>query len=322
MNTALAFVFLLLPAFPSFTDAWKNNDPIPPEIAYAPVSTHKYMSDAELKKQAEVLKTMPDPIARCRMVKDIANSYNQNLFSVLDEQLVNEKDPAVRADIIYALANLPVRTEQPEDLPYLKINWKSAHAAEYQRARHSTYLPEKVAAELFLGKKTAKLKSTARMNEITDLQLKYFNMQRISARELTQTWIKLIDGDNHPLVRMEIIRTLSLRGKLPADLVKKLQKIITEDYIRISVNRVTKRLFDHDSVRAAAYMALVEHAKEPEAEKALKAIDPKLDKLLAKGKNPLLQEYVRQIRLAAKGEKVVPSPLPQKGTDQTFRFKE
>ncbi|MBQ7400612.1 MAG: hypothetical protein IJW07_01085, partial [Lentisphaeria bacterium] len=104
---------------------------------------------------------------------------------------------------------------------------------------------------------------------------------------------------------------------LPTAAVQKLQKIVCQDYIRIDRS---KRRFDHDSVRAAAYMALVEHAKEPEAAKALKAIDPKLDKLLAKGKNPLLQEYVRQIRLAAKGAKVVPSPLPQKGTDQTFRF--
>lgn len=324
MNTALVIVFLLLPAFPSFTDAWNSKTPIVPGIADAPVSTHKYMSDQELKKQADLLKSMPDPITRCRIVRDIANSYNENLFTVLDKHLSQEKDPAVRADIIAALANLPVRTEQPEDQPALKINWKSANAAEYERSRNSSYLPEKMAAERFLSsRKVASLKPAAIINEITEQQKRFFKMRQTTAPELTQTQLKTIDSGEHILVRVEAIRTLSHQKTLPTAAVQKLQKIITENYIRNHSNSSeSKHRFDHDSVRAAAYMALVEHAKEPEAAKALKAIDPKLDKLLAKGKNPLLQEYVRQIRLAAKGEKVVPSPLPQKGTDQTFRFKE
>ncbi len=320
MNTALAFVFLLLPAFPSFIDAWNSKEPIAPAIVDSPVSTYKYMSDAELKKQADLLKNMPDPTIRSRIVRDIANSCNANLFTVLDEQLALEKDPAVRADIISALANLPFRTEQPEDLPYLQINWKSAHAAEYEKSRHSTYLPEKLAAECFLsGKKPAFMEFPAFSNEITEQQERFFKMRKTAAPELTQTLLKVIDSGEHILIRVEAIRTLSHRKTLPTAAVQKLQKIICEDYIRISGS---KRQFDHDSVRAAAYMALVSHAKEPEVKKALGSVDPFLDELLAKEKNPLLKEYVRQIRLAAKGEKVVPSPLPQKGTDQTFRFKE
>ena len=322
MNTALAIVFLLLPAFPSFTGAWNSNKPIAPGIAQAPVSTHKYMSDTDLKKQADLLKNISDPIVRSRIVRDIANSYNANLFTVLDEHLALENDPAVRADIISALANLPVRTEQPEDLPILEINWKSANTAEYARSRNSSYLPERMAAERFLAdKKTVPMKFPAIPNEITKQQEHFFKMRKTTAPELTQTLLKVIDSGEHILIRVEAIRTLSHQKTLTNVAVQKLQKIITEDYVRIPLGRGRyKRKFDHDSVRAAAYMALVEHAKEPEAEKALKAIDPELDKLLAKGKNPLLQEYVRQIRLAAKGEKVIPSPLPQKGTDQTFRF--
>ena len=324
MNTALAFVFLLLPAFPSFIDAWNSREPIAPAIVDSPVSTYKYMSDAELKKQADLLKNMPDPTIRSRIVKDIANSCNANLFTVLDELLALEKDPAVRADIISALANLPFRTEQPEDLPYLQINWKSAHAAEYEKSRHSTYLPEKLAAECFLsGKKTAFMEFPAFSNEITEQQERFFKMRKTAAPELTQTLLKVIDSGEHILIRLEAIRSLSAQKKLSPAAVKKLQKIITEDYVRIQLGRGgSKCQFDHDSVRAAAYMALVSHAKEPEVKKALGSVDPFLDELLAKEKNPLLKEYVRQIRLAAKGEKVVPSPLPQKGTDQTFRFKE
>ena len=318
MNTALAIVFLLLPAFPSFTGAWNSNKPIAPGIAQAPVSTHKYMSDTDLKKQADLLKNISDPIVRSRIVRDIANSCNANLFTVLDKHLAQEKDPAVRADIISALANLPVRTEQPEDLPILEINWKSANTAEYERSRNSSYLPERMAAERFLAaKKTVPMKFPAIPNEITKQQEHFFKMRKTAAPELMQTLLKVIDSGEHILVRVEAIRTLSHQKTLTNAAVQKLQKIVCQDYIRVDRS---KRRFDHDSVRAAAYMALVEHAKEPEAAKALKAIDPKLDKLLAKGKNPLLQEYVRQIRLAAKGEQVVPSPLPQKGTDQTFRF--
>lgn len=109
MNTALAIVFLLLPAFPSFINAWNSNKPIAPAITQVPVSTHKYMSDTTLKKQTDLLKNISDPIVRSRIVRDIANSCNANLFTVLDERLVLEKDPTVRAGIISAPANLPIR---------------------------------------------------------------------------------------------------------------------------------------------------------------------------------------------------------------------
>lgn len=324
MNTALTILFLLLPAFPDFTGAWQAESPVPPIVSESPISTPRYMSDTELQKQVGLLKTISDPVTRSRIVTDIGNSYNKNVFTVLDAYLPEEQDPSVRADIISTLASLPVRAKQPEDLPSIRINWKSADPAEYEKSAKSSYLPEKIAAKRFLsGKKFLGHTELRLPDEFTAMQQKYFKLRNAAAPEDIKQIEQIIDIGELPLIRLEAIRSLSAQKKLSSTAVKKLQKIITEDYVRIQFGvGGSKRQFDHDCVRAAAYMALLEHAREPEAAKALKTIEPKLNKILAKGKNPLLQEYVRQIRLAANGEKVVPAPLPQKGSNRTFRFKE
>ena len=326
MNTALTILFLLLPAFPDFTGAWQAESPVPPIVSDPPDSTSRYMSDTELQKQVALLKTISDPVTRSRIVTDIGNSYNKNVFTVLDAYLAEEEDPSVRADIISTLANLPVRKKQPEDLPSIRIDWKSVDPAQYENSAKSSCLPEKMAAKRFLsGEKFLGHTEIRLPDEFTAMQQKYFKLRNADTAESIKQLEQVIDTHELPLIRLEAIRSLSAQKKLSPTAVKKLQKIITEDYVRIQLGRGrggSKWQFDHDSVRSAAYMALLEHAREPEAARALKTIEPKLNKVLAKGKNPLLQEYVRQIRLAVKGKKVVPSPLPQRGSNRTFRFKE
>lgn len=324
MNTALTILFLLLPAFPDFTGAWQAESPVSPIVSDPPDSTSRYMSDTELQKQVALLKTISDPVTRSRIVTDIGNSYNKNVFTVLDAYLAEEEDPSVRADIISTLANLPVRKKQPEDLPSIRIDWKSVDPAQYENSAKSSCLPEKMAAKRFLSGKKFLVHTEIRLpDEFTAMQQKYFKLRNAGTAESIKQLEQVIDTHELPLIRLEAIRSLSAQKKLSSTAVKKLQKIITEDYVRIQFGvGESKRQFDHDSVRSAAYMALLEHAREPEAARALKAIEPKLNKILAKGKNPLLQEYVRQIRLAVKGKKVVPAPLPQRGSNRTFRFKE
>lgn len=317
MNTTLMILFLLLPAFPAFTELWQNQEPISHLVIDTPEYTSRYMSDEELRKQADLLKTISDPITRSRIVRDIGNSCNRDLFTVLDAHLADEKDPAVRADILSTLANLAQHTSRPVNLPFLEVRWQPANTAEYEKSRKSTYLPEKLAAEQLLDPDASAVQShPAVQNEITEKQLHFFRLHNPSLQEL----LAVIDSNEHPLIRLEAIRSIAAQKTLSVPAVKKLQMIVEKDYVRFSIGSGFVKKFDHDAVRAAAYMALLEHAKEPVVAKALKVLEPKLEKILAKGKNPLLQEYVRQIRLAAKGEKVIPSPLPQKGTDQTFRF--
>lgn len=317
MNTALTIVFLLLPAYPSFVDLWMADSPLDPVLVDTPLSTHQYMSDAELKKQVELLKKMPDPATRCRIVADIGRSYNKDVFTVLDEWLANEKDQAVRADIISILANLPVAEKKPANHPSIQINSKTAHAAEYEKSRNSSYLPEKMAAENFLRQKKA-LPHAPAVNEITKEQSRYFKMREQRNSAMNTTLIRLIDSAEHPLIRAEIIRLLAAAKKLPEDALPKLKKVIIRQYIRSGSNRK----FDHDSIRAAAYMALVEHEAEPAVAEVLKEVDDAL-KSAENSKYPLFQEYLRQIRLYRNGAKeIAPSPLPQKGHDQTFKFTE
>ena len=137
MNTALTILFLLLPAFPDFTGAWQAESPVSPIVSDPPDSTSRYMSDTELQKQVALLKTISDPVTRSRIVADIGNSYNKNVFTVLDAYLAEEEDPSVRADIISTLANLPVRKKQPENLPSIRIDWKSVDPAQYENSAKS-----------------------------------------------------------------------------------------------------------------------------------------------------------------------------------------
>ena len=320
MNTALTILFLLLPAFPNFSGAWQAESPMPPIVVDTPTSTYRYMTDPELQQQVGLLRKISDPVTRSRIVTDIGNSYNPNIFTVLDAYLAEEKDPSVRADIISTLTSLPVQAAQPEDLPSLRINWKTAHPGEYEKSNRSSYLPEKMAAERFLSGKKFLAPAPGRLSEdFIALQMKYFNLRKSRAPEDVKQLERVIDSAEFTLFRLEAIRSLSAQPKLSANAVKKLQKIATENYVKRERN--SQGEYDHNAIRAAACLALIEHEKEPAAAKALKEVERDWKRLFTAEKDPLLQEYYRQIQLHRKGQKVVPAPLPQRGSDRTFRFK-
>ena len=56
MNTTLMILFLLLPAFPAFTELWQKQEPISHLVIDTPEYTSRYMSDEELRKQEDLLK--------------------------------------------------------------------------------------------------------------------------------------------------------------------------------------------------------------------------------------------------------------------------
>ena len=127
MPTAF-FLILLFPVFPSFNDAWNAEGTIDPIVLEAPVTAVAPMSDKELAFQTEQFGKFSDPAMRSRIAFDIGNSLNPKLFDALDNALTNEKDPAVRADIMTAIANAPVASaadiEKYVPGTFVKVEWK------------------------------------------------------------------------------------------------------------------------------------------------------------------------------------------------------
>lgn len=327
MNTTLMILFLLLPSYPSFIEIWQADRLICfPETPESEMSF--VVDDAEIRKLDEILKTHSDPVTRSRIVFDIGKSCNANVFSILEEALTNEKDPAVRADILTAMANIPVVTAKPANRPHLEIRWQPAHPDTFTQSLNSGYLPEKLAAARFLKKSSSvPLVIPDEKQVISEMQKRHFSWYRNPGGANTTELLATFKNEkNNVTERLEAIRAYAAQKKLPAAGIRALQTIATEKYIALmrGSTRTDTLLYDNEFVRAAAYMALVQHRADPAAAAAAETVRKKLEQGFAQEpprKFAYLREFYRQIELYRSGAKtIVPAVYPHSRGTRTFRF--
>ena len=304
MNTTLMIFFLLLPCFPAFVEAWNAEDILPQTVLNPAEHPFCPMDNAELQKQAALLETISDPAVRSRIVFDIGNCCNPNVFAVLGKALANEKEPSVRADIITAMANIATTPERPANRPCIEIRRQPAYPCELEKSAASSYLPEQLAAKRLLKLEQVPTLTDPEQDDPITKKQKYYNaMRKNPASANVKELLAVIDSREHPLVRLEAIRALNEHKPLSSAAVRKLKKIAAENYVRLDKKT---SVHDQDAVRAAAYFVLYKCDRSSAKEAGAK---------MKRDRSRLLQEYLRQIE----GDGI-PAPLPRTGGDRTIRF--
>ena len=315
MPTAF-FLILLFPVFPSFNDAWNAEGTIDPIVLEAPETAAAPMSDKELAFQAEQFGKFSDPAMRSRIAFDIGNSLNPKLFDALDNALTNEKDPAVRADIMTAIANAPVASaadiEKYVPGTFVKVEWKPRNGKMISAAANASFLPEQFAAKrvMKLGQKDpvrTTLKTPPVNRSATPEQLiaaakglaahEAYNLMRLNPNAAyLDVLLKTICSDSaSALMQFEACRAVSAQQNINKDAIAALSRLASDKFCD---GGSRNKVYAAPIVRAAALMTLKKHSPDT-YKKVVKELRKKEDDLEAMP--AMLQDYMKQIEGAKPG---------------------